>query len=120
MSSQSIYIQTIDTVKEQLEKDILKQAKNFLLCKRFMLGKGINKKQRNHALMAMSYICTENCELIRYINKGLKGCAIETDLNSTYNMWKGMGNTGTKACFIQVAQSTTHDCLDVCWTEKEW
>ena len=118
MSSQSIYIQTIDTVKEQLEKDILKQAKNFLLCKRFMLGKGVNRKQRNHALMAMSYICTENCELIRYINKGLKGCEIEMDVNSTYNLWQANGKTGTKTCFVQAAAKDCSDCM--IWENKEW
>lgn len=74
MSSQGIYIKTIASVQGELEKDLLGQAKKYLLKSRFSLGSGANKKQRNHALMTLSYICTENCELIDRINSQLKGC----------------------------------------------
>lgn len=119
MSSQSIYIKTIDTVKSQLDADICKQSKNFVLKKRFELGKGVDKRARNHALIASKFICTENCDLIRYMNSELKGCEIETDLNTTYNMWQGMGNTGTKTCFTEKVKKEP-TCIDVCWTEFEW
>ena len=120
MSAQSIYVKTVDTVKLQLDADICKQAQTFLYKKRFELGKGVNKRVRNHALIASKFIQTENCDLIRYMNSELKGCEIETDLNSTYTMWQSTATIPTKACFTQTVAKTEEECLDICWTEKEW
>lgn len=67
MSTQSIDLKNIGTIREQLEKDLFLEAKNFLLKKRFGLGCGADRKRRNHALTLNAIVNTENCELIQYI-----------------------------------------------------
>ena len=82
MSAQSIYLKTRERLADDLDRDLTHQAKDFLLKKRFMLGNGVNRKKRNHALMALDFICTENCDLIAHINAELKGCQIGDEKDS--------------------------------------
>lgn len=76
MSAQSIYIRKRHTVREEAEKEILKQADNYLYKKRFMLGEGVKANKRNKALIILDFICKENCEIIQLIDKELKGCLV--------------------------------------------
>jgi hypothetical protein len=122
MSSQSIYIKTIDSVRNTLEKDMLKQAKNFLLKERFMLGNGTDRKQRNHALMTLSYICTENCELIDSINAQLNGCdgaAYVPEEKS--ELEKIVSRENTYHNYSQATTVSNSECADcVNWENKSW
>ncbi len=71
MSSQSILVKSIDSIQESSEETLLKNANNYILEKRFALGKGMNFDETAHASRLLDFLCTENCELIDYINKAL-------------------------------------------------
>lgn len=79
MSSQSILVRTVNEIQEKSEKTVLKGARYHILEKRFALIKKINKDKVRHAKKLLSFICTENCELIGFINKTLiKGEGLDT------------------------------------------
>lgn len=73
MSSQSIIDRNIDLIEEENDKLLLDNAQHYMTQKRFALGKKPNMEEAAHALKMLSFICTENCELIDHINKGLAG-----------------------------------------------
>lgn len=73
MSTQSIYKKTIDTVQKEMEDSLLKNANNYLLKRRFALGQGECQEDIKHSMKILGFICTENCELLEYIKRTLKG-----------------------------------------------
>ncbi len=64
----------------------------------FLIGEKINKREQNFSQVMVEFLCTENCELINYINdklngklepkkdKGLEFVETETGGNITYNI----------------------------------
>ena len=125
MSTQSIYLKTRERLADDLDRDLTHQAKDFLLKKRFMLGNGINRKKRNHALMILDFICTENCDLIAHINAELKGCQIEQEDVVDYIMYAEQNMTtktyGTKQSdhvHQQASCDIDGDCIS--WSNKAW
>lgn len=73
MSTQSILSKSIDSIQEDSEETLLKNANKYILEKRFALGNGMKTEETEHAARLLDFICTENCELIDYINKALLG-----------------------------------------------
>lgn len=71
MSSQSIFVKSIDVIKEDSQKVILKNAHYYILKKRFSLIKEINNEKVRHANKLLTFICSENCELKDFINRTL-------------------------------------------------
>lgn len=83
MSSQSILVKSIDSIQEASEETLLKNANKYILEKRFALGKGMQTEEAMHAARLLDFLCTENCELIGYINKALLG-ELEEDCSVYY------------------------------------
>lgn len=71
MSTQSIYSRSISTISKDAEEELLKQSKNYLLKKRFLLGEGVDKIKRNHSLMVSKITCSENCEILQHLGMEL-------------------------------------------------
>ena len=114
--SQSINIVTQSSIYHELEQDIIKQADNYIFERRFMLGKGVSKKIRNHALASMSFICEDNCEILKNLNSVMKGLNRECRKlkNSTRPKKQGCYKCGTRTDFSK-------DCSEcMIWTNKEW
>lgn len=69
MSSQSILERNADRIQEAAEILILKNAHYRILEKRFSLKKHINRDEVKHANKLLSFICSENCNLMSFIDK---------------------------------------------------
>ena len=84
MSTQSIFVKSIDSIQEASEETLLKNANKYILEKRFALGKGMKSEETKHAARLLDFLCTENCELIDYLNKSLIGDIAEGGGCSTH------------------------------------
>ena len=69
MSSQSILVKSADSIHDSSEKTLLKNANNYMLQKRFAIDRKVNTEELAHAMKLMDFLCTENCELLYFINK---------------------------------------------------
>ena len=69
MSSQSILVRNIDSIHDSSEETLLKNANNYMLSKRFAIERKVNTEELAHSMKLMSFLCTENCELLYFINK---------------------------------------------------
>lgn len=141
MSTQSILVKSVDTIKNEIDKKLLINAEKYILKKKIELGKGVNKKLVKHQLRILSFICTENCELINSINNQIEGkkqdnsfepkfrnigytpvCNADQKITSKqedtlYRIWLSRGNTGSIEEFLDVVLENDR----VEWTgELKW
>jgi len=75
--SKTINLITSESIYENLEKDLLDQAEKYIYERRFKLGKGVDVDKRNHAIASMSFICEDNCEILRNLNLVMKGLYVQ-------------------------------------------
>lgn len=55
------------------EEFLLKQADSYYLTKKFGIGEEINKDRLRHSLLFYNILCTDECELIDWVNKKITG-----------------------------------------------
>lgn len=73
MSTQSIIIQDRQKHAYDVEEKILWNADRYVMDKRFRLGGGINYKEALFYSKIGGIICTQNCELSKWIEDKIKG-----------------------------------------------
>lgn len=80
MSGQ-IQIETLDqqSLYWQFYKEELKQADDYFLFEKFRIGDGEDKVKTLHASLYKNMLCNDNCEIVKFIGKQLRG--VLTDEN---------------------------------------
>jgi hypothetical protein len=74
MSGQ-IQIATLDqdSLYKSFYNEELKQADDYYLFEKFRIGKGEDKLKTLHTSLYKDMLCTDNCEIIKFINKQVIG-----------------------------------------------
>lgn len=98
--SKTINLITSESIYENLEKDLLDQAEKYIYERRFKLGKGVDVDKRNHAIASMSFICEDNCEILRNLNLVMKGLYVQNTVQKAKIVDKKVGcyNCGGSGC----------------------
>lgn len=114
--SQTINIITPGTTYNKLQEDLIEQAENYIFNRRFMLGKGVSEKKRNHALASMSFICEDNCEVLNNLNSVMRG------LNKECKKVKRQVRPKKSGCYSCGTRTDfSKDCKEcMVWINKEW
>ena len=132
MSAQSIIVKSIKSIKEEAEKNILKNAKKYLLKEDYLLGKGHCSFSTMDSFKTLNIIDKNNCNLNNSIEAVLENFQGEEynkeeiltnnpSINnkkesSLYELWKAKGNSGSKDDFLnQITSDTKAD-----WDEIDW
>ena len=71
--AQSILVKNIDNYKEDFDKKLLDLGENFLIHKRFMIGEKMDYSKMLFVKSFHKLLCTDNCEIINFIDKKIKG-----------------------------------------------
>lgn len=104
--SKTINLITSESIYENLEKDLLDQAEKYIYERRFKLGKGVDVDKRNHAIASMSFICEDNCEILRNLNLVMKGLYVQNTVQKASIRFdrggcNSCGGSGCGNCVIQ-------------------
>ena len=119
MSTQSILKNNLESQQRYFESKLLDLGKNFIIHKRFMIGKPVDYNEMMFTKTFYKLLCTDNCELIDWIDKKIKGKLKEehykkhkkptiSDLFKIYQQQ-------VEACSIT---EVTGECCD--WEQIEW
>lgn len=78
--------------------------------KYFLIGEKVNKKEQMFSQVMLELLCTENCELINYINDKLEG-------KSEVKKCKPKKNK--KDCDDNKSCKNDEECEDL-WNQEDW
>lgn len=128
--SKTINLITSESIYENLEKDLLDQAEKYIYERRFKLGKGVDVDKRNHAIASMSFICEDNCEILRNLNLIMKGLYVQNVVQKAKIVDKKVGcyscgGVGCGSCLIyggkegQVLVKVSNSDGDYGWVNVE-
>jgi hypothetical protein len=74
MAGQENYLYlTQEDYFDKAESDLLKGADQYYLNKKFGIGEDVNKDKIRHAQLFYGILCTDECELIEWVNKKING-----------------------------------------------
>lgn len=73
MSTKNIIYNTREKHLEKSEKELLSQSDAYFYNKRFLLGVGADKDKISFYLQMNNALCTDNCDMIKFIDDKLKG-----------------------------------------------
>lgn len=82
MSGQ-IQIEALDqqSLYWQFYKEELKQADDYLLFEKFRVGNGADKIKTKHASLYKNMLCNDNCEIVKFIDKQLRGALTDENID---------------------------------------
>ena len=118
MGEQSILIKKLENYQEEFDEKLLKLGDNYTLKRRFMIGEGVDYERMMHTKTFYKLLCTDNCELIDWIDKKIKGklkdCKVKIKKRPTISDLFKLYQQKIKACSI------TKACGDCGWEEIQW
>lgn len=119
MSTQSIIDNNIEYQKEYFEKRNLDLGQNFLIYKRFMIGKPVDFNEMMFVKTFHKLLCTDNCELIDWIDKKIKGklnkIGIKINKKPTISDLFKIYQQQVEACSVT---NVTSECCN--WEQIKW
>lgn len=70
-----VQIKTLDreSIYQEKSKDLLKQADLYFLKEKFAIETEYNELKTIHSYLIKEILCTEECEIINFLNKKLRG-----------------------------------------------
>lgn len=82
MSGQ-IQIETLDqqSLYEKFYNEELKQADDYFLFEKFRVGDGEDKLKTLHASLYKDMLCNDNCEIVKFISKQLRGALTDENVD---------------------------------------
>lgn len=117
MSAQTILHPSIESMREEFEKNFQKNANSYVLKKRFELGKGYCRFNQADSSILYDILQSNDCEIIDLVNKEIEKIENEDPKNKkkkyseelTYNrnvnlyqLWLSRGNTGSLDQFLDL------------------
>lgn len=118
MSTQSILIQNLSSLQEKFDNKLLEMGHNYSLNRRFMIGEEVNPDEIMFVKSFHKLLCTDNCELIDYIDKKIKGklaeCGVKVKKKPTISDLFKLYQQQVEACSI------TEACGVCDWEKTEW
>ncbi len=123
MSTYSLNILDREKYLEEFEENIVYSFDRYLYQKNFRIGNGIeDKKELKHNLIFHRLLCTENCEMIEYIQ-----CAIEGELEKRGKTFKSNKSISE---ILRIAQQYLEEndctleeaisCSNAGWSQVDW
>lgn len=119
MSTQSIVINNLENKQDYFERRLLDLGDNLMMNKRFMIGEAVDRGEINFVKSFYKLLCTNNCELIDYVNKKIRGklqeCDVIIDKKPKISDLFKIYQQQVKDCDIT---EITGDCCN--WEQIEW
>lgn len=116
MSAQSILTESIENHQYEFDRKLLDAGDKFTMHKRFMVGTGINIDRMMHIKSFHKLLCTDNCELIDFINKKIKGEIKDCDMKGKLKI----SDLYKKYEEVNGGCSITEACSGCNWEVIEW
>lgn len=73
MSAQSILTKNIENYQEKFNNQILEIGNSYSMFRRFNIGEGLDYNKMNYTKMMSKIVCTDNSELVNYMQKKILG-----------------------------------------------
>lgn len=117
MSVQSILEISRERYLQEAEERLLQMSDAYFFKKKFLLGDGVDRDKLNHTMQNHRFLCTDNCEMIKFIKDKIEG-----------NLEPAKRKTGVKR-LQDLLQQIKHEfnCTDqealeqvMHWQEVEW
>jgi hypothetical protein len=93
---QNFLILTQENYFDKFELDLLKKADSYYLTKKFGIGEGVDKDKLRHSQMFYNILCTDECELIDWVNKKItgqiEGCSTTIKMDSLCGIHPNINN----------------------------
>lgn len=119
MSTQSILEKNLYNYQQEFERILLNIGEDFIIYKRFMIGEKMDFSKMMFVKTFHKLLCTDNCELISWIDKKIKGklkeCGVKHKKKPTVSDLFKIYQQQIENCSITKA---TEDCCD--WEKIEW
>lgn len=117
--AQSILVKNISNSQQDFDNKILSLGNNFTIYKRFMIGEKMDYDKMMFVKSFHKLLCTNNCEIINFIDKKIKGklkeCGVKHKKKPTISDLFKIYQQQVENCSIT---QVTEDCCD--WEKIEW
>ena len=119
MSTQSILVKNLDNYQDSFDNKLRRIGEDFIIHKRFMIGEKMDFNKMMFTKSFHKLLCTDNCELIDWVDKKIKGKLKE----------KGVKHKSkpTVSDLFKIYQQQVEDCnitevtKECCdWETTEW
>ncbi len=117
--TQSILVNNLDSQKDYFDRRLLETGRDFMIHKRFMIGKPVNHNELMFIKSFHKLLCTDNCELKDWISKKIQGkledCEIKVKKKPTVSDLFKIYQQQVENCSIT---DVVGECCD--WAQIEW
>lgn len=118
MSTQSVLVKNLESYQEIFDNRLFKIADSYQIYRRFMIGQKMNFSEMMFVKSFHNLLCTDNCELIEWVNKKIKGklkeCGVKHKKKPTISDLFKIYQQQIENCSLTEAAS----CCD--WEAIEW
>lgn len=119
MSTQNIETLSRERYFQEAEENLLRMSDAYFYKKKFFIGAGVNKDERDFYMQNHRYLCTEDCSMIKYIQKKIEGrleqcghkCRPKQSLQCTLDKFTKIQNCSEDECI--------NECVNL-WSQNDW
>lgn len=121
MSTQSLQTLDREIYYQEAEENLLKMSDAYFLKNKFRIGDGVDEAKKEFYLQNYRFLCTDNCEMIKYIEAKIAGrlediCKKPTTYSSITQLFSlAERHIQDNGCTID---TTVTNCCS--WNELEW